>query len=214
MESSTQGCSRRFGLAVVSSAVLGVALAGVVGCSSTEFKSTWKDPQAQRIELQGKRVATFAVSKDEAQRRAAEDAMARELTERGVVAVPGYRLSPDGATADKQALRAKLRAANIDGAVVMRVVDRRQETSYVPGGPAYGSFYGYWDYGWSSVGAPGYLTTDTIVSIETLVYSVAQDKLMWGGVSETFDPGKTDKVVGEIIDKAAEEMRKAGLIGP
>ncbi len=63
------------------------------------------------------------------------------------------------------------------------------------------------------MGSPGYLTTDEIVSVETLVYSVPDNKLIWAGVSETFDPGKVDKVTKEIMNKATKEMKKDGLIG-
>jgi hypothetical protein len=205
---------RRFSTALA----MGLALVWL-GCSSTDFKSTWKDPAASRVALAGKRVATFAVTKDESRRRAGEDAMARSLAKRGVIAIPGYTI-PGGETKDKDVLRKRLHDAKIDGVVVMRVVDRRQEVNYVPGGPGYGSFYGYWDYGWSSVGSPGYLTTDTILSVETLVYSlggderqgVPADKMLWGGVSETFAPDKLDAVVEEIVNEATKEMQKAGLI--
>jgi hypothetical protein len=185
----------------------------VGSCASTEFKSTWKDPEAGPIELQGKRVAAFAVTKDEAMARGAEDAMVSALAKQGVKVIPGYQLLPAGEAADKDKLRETLKAANVDGAVVMRVVGSRQEVNYVPTGPTYGSFYGYWDYGWSAVGSPGYLTTDRIVSVETLVYSVPRDKLIWAGVSETFEPGKVDKVTKEIVEKATKEMKKDGLIG-
>jgi hypothetical protein len=200
--------NRRSGLVLV-----GMVLLGVGSCASTEFKSTWKDPEAGPVELQGKRVAAFAVTKDEAMARGAEDAMVSALAKQGVKGIPGYQLlSGDDAT-DKEKLKDKLKEANVDGAVVMRVVGSRQEVNYVPTGPAYGSFYGYWDYGWSAVGSPGYLTTDRIVSVETLVYSVPRDKLIWAGVSETFEPGKVDKVTKEIVEKATKEMKKDGLIG-
>jgi hypothetical protein len=200
--------SRRSGMVLV-----GMVLLAVGSCASTEFKSTWKDPEAGGIELQGKRVAAFAVTKNEAMARGAEDAMVSALAKQGVKGIPGYQLLPAGEAADKDKLRDKLREANVDGALLMRVVGSRQEVNYVPTGPAYGSFYGYWDYGWSAVGSPGYLTTDRIVSVETLVYSVPRDKLIWAGVSETFEPGKVDKVTKEIMDKATKEMKKDGLIG-
>jgi hypothetical protein len=194
---------------------LALAFVWSFGCTSTEFTSTWKDPSAQVTELRGKRVAAFVVTKDEARRRAAEDALAVELAKRGVQAIPGYKMVPSAQVADKEAVRAKLTEQNVAGAVVMRVVDRRQEVNYVPsyapGGPGYGSFYGYWDYGWSSA---GYVDTSTILSVETLVYSVPDEKLLWGGVSETFDPSRLDKTIKEIVDQAAKEMKKAGLIGP
>ena len=200
--------SRRSGMVLV-----GMVLIGLGGCASTDFKSTWKDPEAGPIELQGKRVAAFAVTKNEAMARGAEDAMASALAKQGVKVIPGYQLLPAGEAADKDKLRETLKAANVDGAVVMRVIGSRQEVNYVPTGPTYGSFYGYWDYGWSAVGSPGYLTTDQIVSVETLVYSVPRDKLIWAGVSETFEPGKVDKVTREIVEKATKEMKKDGLIG-
>ena len=192
--------------------LVGLVWLGIGGCATTEFKSTWKDPEAGPIELQGKKVAAFAVTKDEAMGRGAEDAMASALAKQGVQVIPGYQLMPGGEI-DKAALKEKLKEANVDGAVVMRVVGQRQEVNYVPTGPTYGSLYGYWDYGWGAVGSPGDLTTDRIVSVETLVYSVPKDKLIWAGVSETFEPSKVDKMTREIVDKAAKEMKKDGLIG-
>jgi hypothetical protein len=194
-------------------ATLGLVVAAGLACSSTEFKATWKDPTAQNLDFKGKRVAAFVVTKDVALRRSAEDALAAELRRRGVEATPGYQLVPDESTKDKEALRRQLASAGMDGAVVMRVVDRRQEVSYEPPpGPYYGSLYGYWDYGWASTASPGYLRTDTIVSVETLVYQVPTDRLLWGGVSETRDPSKLDSFIKEIVDQAAKEMKKAGLI--
>jgi hypothetical protein len=72
--------------------------------------------------------------------------------------------------------------------------------------------YGYWEFGWGMMGRPGYLETDTIVSVETLVYSLPQDKLLWGGVSETTDPSNLDSFIKEIVKKAGEEIKKAGLL--
>jgi hypothetical protein len=189
---------------------LGTMLAG---CSTTDFKSTWKDPSAQAVSLQGQKVAGFVLTSNESTRRAGETALARELTSRGVQGIAGYELTGGRDIQDPTALRELLRREDIEAAVIMRVVDRRQEVNYSPAvDPYYGSMYGYWGHGWSSVNDPGYLTTNTIVSVETLVYSVPQNKLLWGGVSETFDPNKIDSFIKEVVDEAADEMKKANLI--
>ena len=187
-------------------------LVGALGCATTEFKSTWRDPTAQPITLRGQKVAAFMMSSNESTRRAGEDILAREISSRGVQGIPGYQLTGGQPPRDSELLRRQLEQAGIEGTVIMRVVDRRQEVNYVPGGPYYGTMYGYWDYGWGMVGSPGYLQTDTIVSVETLVYSVGQDKLLWGGVSETTDPQHLDGMIAEIVKAAGEEMRKAGLV--
>ena len=78
--------------------LVGVALLGVGSCASTEFKSTWKDPQAGPSELVGKRVAAFAVTKNKSIARASEDAMVAALAKQGVQAIPGYQLVAVGET--------------------------------------------------------------------------------------------------------------------
>ncbi|HEY7371075.1 MAG TPA: hypothetical protein VIF57_02780 [Polyangia bacterium] len=192
--------------------VVAVALGALASCTTTSFKSTWRDPTAQPITLRGQKVAVFMMSQNESTRRAGEDILAREVSAHGVQAIPGYQLTGGQPPRDSEALRRQLEQAGVEGTVIMRVVDRRQEVNYVPGGPYYGTMYGYWDYGWGMVGSPGYLQTDTIVSVETLVYSVKQDKLLWGGVSETTDPQHLDGMIAEIVKAAGKEMRKAGLV--
>jgi len=189
-----------------------VVAVGALACSSTQFKSTWRDPTAHPVALRAQPVAAFVITTNETTRRAGEDILARELSARGVRGIPGYQLTGEKPARDSEALRLKLQAAGIEGTVIMRVVDRRVELDYVPGGPAYGSMYGYWEFGWGMMGRPGYLETDTIVSVETLVYSLPQDKLLWGGVSETTDPSNLDSFIKEVVKAAGEEIRKAGVL--
>jgi hypothetical protein len=48
--------------------------------------------------------------------------------------------------------------------------------------------------------------------VETLVYSVARDKLLWAGKSKTTNPSDIQKVIHDLATGAAKEMRKAGFI--
>ena len=57
------------------------------------------------------------------------------------------------------------------------------------------------------------MRTDTIVSVETLVYSLAQDKLVWAGRSTTTNPRQVGPFVQELTAKVASELKKVGLIG-
>jgi hypothetical protein len=192
--------------------VLVVAVA-TLGCATTQFTSTWRDPTAPPIAMNGQKVVALVITSNEATRRAGEDALARELSARGVQGIPGYQINADAKPVrDSEVLRKKLGDAGIAGAVIMRVVDRRVEVNYLPGGPVYSSMYGYWDYGWGLMASPGYLTTDTVVSVETLVYNLQQDKLLWGGMSQTIDPRNLDSFVKEVVKAGADEMRKAGLL--
>lgn len=193
--------------------VLLVAMAvGALSCTTTHFTSTWREPTAQPVTLHGQRVAAFMITPIESMRRSGEDILARELSARGVAGIPGYQVTGAQPVRDSETLRRQLERAGIEGSVIMRVVDRRQEVNYVPGAPYYGTMYGYWDYGWGMAGSPGYLQTDTIVSVETLVYSVGQDKLLWGGVSETVNPLNLDAFIQEIVKEAGKKIREAGIV--
>jgi hypothetical protein len=44
---------------------------------------------------------------------------------------------------------------------------------------------GYYGHGWGSAWSAAEIRTDTIIIVETLVYSLRQNKLVWGGQSKT-----------------------------
>jgi len=50
------------------------------------------------------------------------------------------------------------------------------------------------------------------VTVETLVYSLKQNKLLWAGQSKTTNPSKIDAFVRELAAGAANEMKKVGLL--
>jgi hypothetical protein len=75
--------------------------------------------------------------------------------------------------------------------------------------PYYGGFYGW---GWGAAYRRGYLRTDTIVYVETLVYDLGTDKLIWAGQSKTVNPSKAQAFVKELVDEVGSEMRRQGLL--
>jgi hypothetical protein len=50
------------------------------------------------------------------------------------------------------------------------------------------------------------------VSIETLIYSLNNDKLLWAGTSRTSNPAGLSSLVDEVADAVAREVVKEGLI--
>jgi hypothetical protein len=187
-------------------------------CASTSFISTWKAPDAQPVNYQGQKIIAMVASPNQANRRAAEQSLAQELTNRGAIGVPAYSIIPDNEIKDKDKAKAAFEKTGASGAVVMQLVGKEKEVSgqgpSVYGGPMYGGFYGGW-YGWGwgmNAYSPGYVRTDTIVSIETLVYSLKQDKLIWAGTSKTTNPERADTMMKELVGAAANEMKKAGLL--
>jgi hypothetical protein len=184
-------------------------------CATTSFTSSWRAPDAQPVVLAGKKVAALVMSANESTRRAGEDVLAREITARGAQGVPAHTLVTD--PRDEERAKQELATAGVDGVVSMRVVGNEQQVTYTPGvwtaQPYYNRFWGgYYGYGWGAVYDPGYLRTDTIIMIETLVFSNVQDKLLWAGVSRTTNPSRLDSLISEVAGGVARELQKAGLL--
>jgi hypothetical protein len=196
-------------------ASLALVAASTVACATTGFVSTWKAPDAQPLKPEGSKVAAVVMHKNEAARRAAEDALAAELTRRGGEGIPSYTLI--AGTPDEAQAKAAFEKAGIAGVVVMRPVGTTQEISSnttMYAGPTYRGYWGggYYGYGWGGAWGGTEIRTDTIVSIETLVYSMKQNKLVWAGQSRTTNPSQVDALVKEIVRAAAEKMRREGLL--
>jgi hypothetical protein len=190
-------------------------------CASDPFVSSWKAPDATPLEFKGSKVAAVVMMKNEASRRAAEDSLAREITARGAIGVPMYTIFPEGKPESEGAARAALEKAGVAGAVVMRPVGVEKEVSSTPtaySGPMYSGYYGgFYGHGWGATWGPpsgGEIRTDTIVVVETLVYSLKQNKLVWGGQSRSTNPKNVDSLVTKLSAAAAKELEKQGLIPP
>jgi hypothetical protein len=185
-------------------------------CATTTFQSTWRDPEARPLRLTGRKVVGVFLSRDPVRRRRAEDAMAREISARGAQGVPAYTVLSDEEIKDQETVRTKLDRLGFSGAVVMRVVGSQTQYTVVEPAfwahPHYRRFWGgYWGWGWGTVWEPGYLVADKVVSVETLVYSLEQDLLVWAGVSRTVDPTQIESFISELAAAVTKQMDKEGL---
>ena len=197
---------------------LGLLSLGLAACGgATRFSSTWVDPAAGPTDWDGQKVVAFVLSARDSIRLGAEETLARELTSRGAQGMAGHTIVPKDVTEDQDRVRELLSSAGVVGAVVMRVVSQTQQISSSPGmvsytGSYYPSFYGYWNYGWTAMYQPGQIQSDTIVSIETLLYSVVEDKLLWAGLSKTTNPENIPKFINQLVSAAGKEIKKTGLV--
>jgi hypothetical protein len=184
----------------------------LAACSTTAFHSTWKAPEAKPVSAKGEKVVALVVSANQGSRRAAEDALARELTKRGAVGIPAYTVLGDADLRNEAQIKGAFEKTGAAGVVVLRPVGKEKEVYSTPSvymGPHYGTLWGgYYPGAWS---APQ-VHTNTIVIVETLVYSLRQNKLVWAGESRTTNPSDMDAFVQELAAEAAEAMKKQGVL--
>ena len=180
--------------------------------SSTHLVDSWKAPGVSELEF-GK-VLALAVSSDEAFRRVAEDKLVERLNVK-TVTVPSYAILGGADLKDTDAVRGRLQKAGFDGVVTVRVIGQSENVSWQPASfpTTYYSFWPYYGYGMARAYDPGYLRTETVVRIETNIYSLEEDeKLLWSGVSETIDPANTARVIDDLVNVLGAKLRTDGLI--
>ena len=145
---------------------------------------------------------------------AGEGPLARALTDRGLKGVATCRIVRGEESTVAEKVRGWFERAGVEGVVTLRPVSAEKRTTYDPGmwiGPSYGTFWGYYGYGWGTVYVPGSVSRDTIVVVETTIYSVPRNALLWAAVSETRNPEQLAKYVEELTSASVKELQKVGL---
>jgi hypothetical protein len=190
--------------------LLAFVAALLAACAATRITSVWQDPDFRNVPF--RKVLVVFQHADPGLRRILEDEMARDIPN----AVPAYQVFRDEELRDLPRVKSRVKELGFDSSVVMRVVGVERQQTYVPPHTYmvpgyYRDFWGYWGYGWATVYEPGYLRNDRVVRIQTNVYGVADDKLVWASESETFNPASLRGAVAEVVKvtsrRAAEAMQ-------
>jgi hypothetical protein len=188
----------------IASCLLAIMLSS---CSSTHVVTRWQDPATSHLVFT--KVLTLVIGGDQSLVRAGEDDLCRQV--KRVPCKPAYLAMPDAMRDDIPAAKALVRKEGFDGALVFRVVSDREKVTYVP--PSYGpTFWGYYGYGRTHAYNPGTYRTDQLVRVETSIYSIAQDKLLWVGTTETVNPKSLSTLVEEVSKAVRQELEREGAI--
>jgi hypothetical protein len=205
---------------------IALSLIFLVNCSSgTAIVSSWKDPEVTNANTEFKKIMVVALVKNEATRRVVENRIATigPKFHSSYAIMNGNNL---GLTKD-QKLKI-LKDENYDAVVTMRLVDTVKETNYVPGtntsmyyggyGGMYGGYGVYGGFGgWYGMYSPvyydpGYYQDTTSYLVETNVFSLKSDKLVWTGTTKSTSGTDVGLLVESIIATVIEEMKKDGFV--
>ena len=195
--------------------VLAIFIA-TAGCRTTTLATTWKDPTVRSIAFTN--VVAVVLNSSPAERRAQEDALTAHVKRAAVT--PSYTFIPDDLLKEPAKAKQRIIEGKYDGAMVLKLVDTRQETTYVP--PSTSTWNDGWALGYSGYNdadshpsydvMPGYTATDTFVRAEISLYEVPSGRLLWSGASETMNPTDARALATDVLKAAAAELKKQGLI--
>lgn len=206
-----------------------VALSALAACSktTTNISQSYRNPGFEETVF--KQVLVIGVSSSEEGRQAFENAFAKAITEAGGGAQASWGVLPKETQLEEDELRAAIEAGGFDGVLVTRLlsVDKDQEyvepkaynnprTRYYAGGGGRGlygrGFYGFYGTTYATVHEPGYFETSTTFRLETNLYSVATDGLVWTAQSETVDPESIPDARASMTAAVAKKLKEERLI--
>jgi hypothetical protein len=182
--------------------------------AAPKFTSMWKSPEAASVTFAGKKVAALVITQDDSLRVSGEEALVRELTARGLQSIATYRIVPKEELKNPDHAKGWFEKSSVDGVVAMRPVSKDKRTTYNPGvwmNPYYSTLWGYYGYGWGSLYIPGSYEEDTVVVVETTIYSVPLNKLLWAAVSETKNPKDLQRFVQDLVKESVKALHEQGL---
>jgi hypothetical protein len=178
--------------------------------AGTKVVQKWVAPDVANYQF--KHILTICIIKDEEIRRTVEDNLAAQAKKDN--AFQSYNILVEADLRDKEQAKRKIQEMGFDGAVVMRPLSVKDRVTYVSGSyPAYyGSFWGYYGYAWPTLYMPDYVYTDKIVQVETMIFSIKDDKLLWTSTTESTNPESARDVVAGVAKAIYKEAKKRGMV--
>jgi len=210
--------------------VAALVLVAVLGCAkstTTSFSQSYQNPGYEETVF--RRLLVVAIASDAENRQRFEDDLASAIARQGGTAAPSYTLLPQGEQISEQELHEVIQREGVDGVLLTRLLAVEKDSSYTPpeeyskprtryypAGPGwgygYGGYYGFYGTTYAAVHEPGYFDTSTTLKLETNLYSVATNDLVWTGQSETIDPESLEAARASITEAVAAKLKSQALI--
>lgn len=177
------------------------------GCASTKIVSTWKDPSFTGP-IEFKKIVVFGFDVDPYARNVAEDVVVERIGADRAVASHDFLTDEDRTSTDR--VKEKLKQGGVDGAITLALAGSRTAMSRDAGTPE--PFYGYYDRSNAFVMNEYGFDTSTKYYVETRIYDVQRDRVIWRAISETVDPKQVHQATQDIAKAVGAELRKQKLI--
>ncbi|MDQ5945250.1 MAG: hypothetical protein QG592_170 [Pseudomonadota bacterium] len=192
--------------------LIGLLLAA---CSAqTQLTNTWRDTEFRGVPF--KRVLVIGFGEDGANRRVFEDEFSKSLQAAGVSAIPSYTLGSGVSETDIEKVKAMVARSGADGVLTTRLVGIDKRVNVYPGQvmvmPAVGYRRGFYNYYSSAMVMPPSTYNYEVVTLETNLWQVVGEHLVWSGTTETFAPEDARKSSAEFARVIVGALRGQGLL--
>lgn len=197
--------------------ILAIACFTLIGCGgSVSLTSVWTDPGYSGQPK--KNVLVVGLAQNRQVRISFEYQLTREFTSRGISAMASIDGIPQDVQLDKQNFAQYFGDKNFDAVLVTGLVSADTVEQYNPGSvyvlPVghYNTWHGYYGAVYAVHHEPGYWTSNTEFILESNLYDVASEKLIWRGISKAVNPENAMQVIEELSKILVGRLALDGLV--
>jgi hypothetical protein len=186
-----------------------------ISCNSTKITNSWREPNKQLYTGEWNKILVVALLKNETNRRKVEDELLNYLNGKGIVS---YKyLNDEFNKIDEDKFRNKIKADGFDGAITMRLIDVDKEKVFIPEQHNlypnyYQNFSCHYQQGSISYKTPGYYSMNKTFIVETVVYSIKENKIIWSGITKSFNPDGVVNMTSDISKLIYKKMLSEGFV--
>jgi len=183
----------------------------IVSCAGTEL--THKQVNEAYIGKPVSNILVIAITGNEDSRRSFERNFVAQLKSVGVVAISSEEAipMPPDLELKKEAILNAINQFENEAVIITRLINEETKEAYTRGGYAYRDFYGYYSY---YAHAPGYSSTSTTLQLETNLYDVKTEELIWSGRSKTWSNDSKGQIINDVIKVVINDLKNDKLISP
>ena len=186
----------------------------IISCAGTELTQNQVD-----VAYKGKPMSDIliiAITGNEHNRRSFEKKFVAHLKSIGVDAISSEEAitMPADLELKKETILTAVKQYENDAVIITHLIGKEEEDVYTRGGSGHRGFYGFYSSRHSIARDPGYASTSTTVRLETNLYEVKTEKLIWSGKSNTLSRDAKDQIINDVIKAVINDLQKNKLIAP
>lgn len=186
----------------------------IISCAGTELTQKQVDDA-----YKGKPVSdilVIAITGNEHNRRSFEKKFVAQLKSVGVDAISSEEAIPMPADLElkKETILNAVNQYENDAVIITHLIGKEEKDVFTRGGSAHRGFYGFYHSRYSYAHDPGFSSTSTTVRLETNLYDVKTEELIWSGESKTWSKDSKDQIINDVIKAVINNLQKNKLIAP
>lgn len=184
----------------------------IISCTGTEL--THKHVNEAYRGNPVSNILVIAITGNEDSRRSFERKFVAQLKAAGVEAISSEEAipMPPNLELKKEAIINAVKHFKNDAVIITHLIDREEKETFTRGDDYYGFYHSR--YRGSYRYDPGYSRKSKTVRLETNLYNVKTEQLIWSGQTKTISKDSKDEIINDVIKVVVHDLQNNKLISP